>query len=118
MASEATSRKLKLPNKLSLRQMYMLQNEAGYTIVAEDKDSIELTRPFDFVHKSNQRYVPEISEAAKNQLRARLNNIVNIYADPDANQLSIMTRIKNMQKTLTSLECDFVDEWVERNINE
>lgn len=113
MDSEPNSkRKLKLPNKVNHRQLWLLTNEAGYSVVTEDRDYIELSRPVGFIRKPRS----ELSEFEKNALTVRLNRILDLYVDPESFKDEIINRIKNITKTLNALESDFIWEWVGRNI--
>ena len=113
MASKANLRKLKLPNKLTTRQIWMLKNEAGYNIISENEKHMEFSRPADFVRV---RRKPELSEPAKEQIRRRLNNVIEHYVEPEFFKTEIMTRIRNITRTFTALESDYVWEWIEQNL--
>lgn len=109
-----SQRFLKLPNKLNYRQLYMLEHEAGYKVVSETNDLIHLSRPADFKRKKIA-YLG-LSEMRKTELTRKLNDILDRYVDPYMFKDEITTRIRNMSKTMTSLESDFTWEWVGRNL--
>lgn len=74
---------------------------------------MELTRPTDFLRK---KHVPVLDEIRKNQLLKQLNRIIDLYIEPIWFRDEICTRIRNLTRTMTSLESDFVWEWVSRNL--
>ncbi len=116
MASEQNSRrKLVLPNKLTRRQIWLLTNEAGYIVLNENEDTIEFSRPADYVRRKVR--LRELDEMQKASLSRRLNAIVDIYLDPYTFRDDIITRIRNLTRTMTTLESDFCWEWVEKNID-
>jgi hypothetical protein len=114
VASKADCRRLKIPiGVLTHRQLWLLKNEAGYSIISEDEKFMELTRPKDFVRK---KHTPELAEFQKTALNNRLNHILDMYIEPWGFRDEITTRIRNICRTLSPLEQDYCWEWVERNI--
>lgn len=59
----------------------------------------------------------DLPEFMINDLRKRLNRIVDSYLDPDAHTAAIRTRCVNMAKTLPPDPRDWVMNWIRQNID-
>lgn len=89
----------------------MLRNEAGYTVIAEDANYYELTRPADFV-----RVTEEISDIDRMSLLKRLNTICDFYVDPYFFRNEIEERVKNITRSMSPSHANFCWDWLERNL--
>lgn len=94
----------------------MLKHEAGYQIIAETDEYLEFERPADFV-KNKPAEKRELTEEVKARLTKRCNAIADIFLDPVAFRDEIVQRIRNITRTMSSVESDFCWDWVERNLD-
>lgn len=114
MPSVTNSRKLRIPVGLGPRYLWMLKTEAGYKLVSETNKFMEFERPKDFVRG---KAAAELTEEQKDALAKRCDRIADIYLDPIAFRDEIIDRIRNITRTMNSLESDFCWGWVERNLD-
>lgn len=112
--SAPDSRKnLRTPKILTFQQLWMLQNEAGYKLMAEDDNFFEWSRDLGF--KKGRRTLDPTREY---ELVKILNRIVDNYDEPMFYKAEIIQRVRNITRTMSNtLESDFCWNWVSRNID-
>jgi hypothetical protein len=101
-----------LPDHLEER----LINRCGFRVYARKRYEyliVEKVPPYTCFEALVNGELPEHIQLA---LRKRMNNVISLYVDPDANEMEIRGRLERIAQTLPTFQRKFVRQWIDDNV--